>query len=79
MILNTASQIPVTLSSSAVYQQQGNRPSMQSGQGNPKPENTLPMLDGAISLTEIELSKAGSSQTNSKLARRIVNHKKNKG
>ncbi|VDO46506.1 unnamed protein product [Brugia timori] len=49
MILNAGSQIPVTLNNAVVYQP-ANRQLLQSGQSNPKLEDTIQMLDGATSL-----------------------------
>ncbi|EFO17320.1 transcription factor IIA [Loa loa] len=64
MILNAGSQIPVTLNNAVVYQP-ANRQLLHSGQSNPKPEDTIQMLDGATSLT-VNTSKAGSSRTDRK-------------
>lgn len=73
MILNTGSQIPVTLNSAVVYQP-ANRQSLQSGQSNPKPEDTIQMLDGATSLT-VNTSKAGSSGIDRKRTERETDQK----
>ncbi|VDN93297.1 unnamed protein product [Brugia pahangi] len=58
MILNAGSQIPVTLNNAVVYQP-ANRQLLQSGQSNPKLEDTIQMLDGATSLV-VNTSGAGT-------------------
>ncbi|VIO98004.1 Transcription factor IIA, alpha/beta subunit family protein [Brugia malayi] len=73
MILNAGSQIPVTLNNAVVYQP-ANRQLLQSGQSNPKLEDTIQMLDGATSLA-VNTSGAGSSRTNCKYTERKTDKK----
>ncbi|CAG9533763.1 unnamed protein product [Cercopithifilaria johnstoni] len=73
MILNAGSQIPVTLNNAVVYQP-ANRQSLQPGQSNVKPEDTIQLLDGATSLIA-KTSKAGSSRTNQKYTGRETDQK----
>uniref|UniRef100_A0AAF5PUQ6 Transcription factor IIA n=1 Tax=Wuchereria bancrofti TaxID=6293 RepID=A0AAF5PUQ6_WUCBA len=73
MILNAGSQIPVTLNNAVVYQP-ANRQLLQSGQSNPKLEDTMQMLDGATSLA-VNTSGAGSSHTNCKHTERKTDKK----
>ncbi|MCP9259748.1 TFIIA-alpha and beta-like factor [Dirofilaria immitis] len=73
MILNTGSQIPVTLNNAVVYQP-ANRQTLQSGQANPKLEDAIQLLDGATNLT-VKTSRAGSSRTNRKHTGREIDRK----